>query len=125
MRLPVGVRIEQAELEPVVVDGEGRAVRAQAQGKRARLDRERERGNCRRAPEQGREQRPLRRGRAVEVDRLARQQHRHVDPRLDHGLGAELAAERDGGLVLGRLALRERDDPCDDGEGEQHADSRE
>ena len=121
----MGARVEEADIAMVVTDGERLRIRPQGQRDRLRLDRVRERGDRCRAPEQGREQRPFGRGRAVEVDRLASKQHRPVEARLDHGLGTEPAGQRDSRLVLGRLALHERDDAGHDGEGEQDTDSGE
>ena len=74
-----------------------------------------------RAAQQRREERALGLRRAVEVQRLAGEQHRQVDARLRDGLGAELPAERDGRLVLRRAPLLQGDDAADDRSDEQHA----
>ena len=54
-----------------------------------------------------------------------REKHRPVDSRLDHCLGAELPRQGYGRLMLGRLALEERDYPGDDREREQDGDTGE
>ena len=73
----------------------------------------------------GRQQGALGLRRAIEVDRLARQQHRHVDPRLADRLRAELPGKGDAGLVARGPLLHERDDTRDDRDREECRDRRE
>ena len=87
-----------------------------------RPDRQLEAGDRGGAAQQSGQQRALRLLTAIQIDGFAREQHREVDPRFDHGLGPELVCERNASLGRRVLFLHQRDDPGDQGDDQQQGD---
>jgi hypothetical protein len=100
-------------------------VRAEGEPAGAHPDWQLEAGDRRGAAQQGRQQRALGLLAGVEIDGLACEQDRQVDPRLDHGLGTEPLRERDASLAGRVLLLHERQDSGDHGDDQQRSDPRE
>ena len=119
-----GIVSEPVVDDPKVADREGAAVRADGQ-LWCQTDRQRERAGHRGVTLQRCQQRPFRLRRAIESDRLTRQQHRPVQPRLGHRLRPQLPGQRHAGLVAGALLVDQRDHASGDRNKHQRNDRRE